>query len=444
MDIVSQAAAAMQVLFGKSVDALARKTGCVRRQRMFSGMSLLRTWVLTLLSRPAAKDRDYRDMAARLGVLVSEQAVANRFTAEFVQFLSEALQLAVSQVLAAKPLASSLLRKFTAVCVGDSTTLSLPDETAEQFPGCGGSANAGKAALKIQVLWNLTTGQLLRWLIEPGRASDATSDIAATPPSQGSLSIFDLGYFSLERFRRIGEASAYWISRFQHNTKVFDSQGNPLKLLHYLRKFGKNGLVDASVLLGEKERLPCRLIAVRVPSEIVARRRQQASKKACDHGREASKEYLALLEWTIFVTNCPAELLTWKEVVVLYRARWQIELLFKLWKSHNRIAQREVSASPERQMAVLYGKLIGVIVQHWILLTATWNDGKRSLRKAAATVQTWITQLCEVLDDFGRLCDVLRRLQAAIGSHARVTSRKKHPSLFQLLDNPELLDYIVR
>src|SRR5689334_16976038 len=116
----------MQVLFGKTLDALARKTGCVRRHRMFSGMSLLRTWVLTLLGRPAAKDRDYRDMAARLGVLVSEQAVANRFTPEFVQFLSEALQLAVSQVLAAKSLASSLLQKFTAVCVGDSTTLSLP------------------------------------------------------------------------------------------------------------------------------------------------------------------------------------------------------------------------------------------------------------------------------------------------------------------------------
>ena len=53
-----------------------------------------------------------------------------------------------------------------------------------------------------------------------------------------------------------------------------------------------------------------------------------------------------LQEWTIFVTNCPPEMLTWKEVVVLYRARWQIELLFKLWKSHNRLAQQEMNASP--------------------------------------------------------------------------------------------------
>ena len=162
-----------------------------------------------------------------------------------------------------------------------------------------------------------------------------------TPPPAGSLSIFDLGYFSLERFRRIGEAKAYWISRFQHGTKVFDAAGKRLHLLRFLQQHGPNGLVDASVVLGEKERLPCRLIAVRVPAEVAARRRQKIREKARDHGREPSQEYLDLQEWTIFVTNCPPELLTWKEVVVLYRARWQIELLFKLWKSHNHLAERE-------------------------------------------------------------------------------------------------------
>ena len=176
---------------------------------------------------------------------------------------------------------------------------------------------------------------------------------------------------------------------------------------------------------------------------MAARRRQQIREKARDHGREASREYLELQEWTIFVTNCPPESLTWKEVVVLYRARWQIELLFKLWKSHNRLAQHESEASPQRQMAVLYAKLIGVIVQHWILLTATWSDGQRSLRKAASILRDWIVLFSEVLDDRQRLCDLLRRLQGAIAAAARVSRRKQHPSLFQLLENPELLEYTV-
>lgn len=443
MRIVPQVAAAMQAVFGTMLNDLSRATGCVQRQRKFCGMSLLRTLVLTLLQRPAAKDRDYRTTAAKLGVLVTEKAIAQRFTDGLVRFLAESLKQVVAQTLAAKPVSGALLGKFTDVRIGDSTTIALPDELAEQFPGCGGTGKACQAALKVQVLWSLKTGQLLQWVLEPGRASDALSEIAAAVPPAGSLSIFDLGYFSLERFRQVGEANAYWISRFQHNTKVFDGEGKPLPLLRFLQKHGRHGVVDLPAVVGEKERLGCRLIAVAVPPEVAARRRQQVREKARDHGREPSQEYLALQGWTIFVTNCPPELLSWKEVVVLYRARWQIELLFKLWKSHNRLAQREMDASPQRQMAVLYAKLIGVIVQHWILLTTTWSDNQRSLRKAAAMVSDWVVLWCEVLDDHRRLCGLLRRLNVAIAAAARVTRRRKHPSLFQLLEDPELLEYVV-
>ena len=337
MRIVTETAAAMQAVFGKYLDELSRTTGCVQRERKFSGMSLMRTFVLTLLQNPAAKDRDYRAMAAKLGVPVTEKAITLRFTDGLSRFFEESLKQAVAQTLAAKPAPGALLRKFTDVRIGDSSTLALPDELAEQFPGCGGTDKAGQAALKIQVLWSLSTGQLLQWQIEPGRASDAMSEIAAAVPPAGSLSVFDLGYFSLERFQRVGQAKAHWISRFQHNTKVFSDGGKQLSLLRFLQKHGKEGLVDVSVVLGEKERLPSRLIAIRVPPEVAARRRQQIRKKARNHGRQPSQEYLALQAWTIFITNCPSEQANWKEVVVLYRARWQIELLFKLWKSHNRL-----------------------------------------------------------------------------------------------------------
>jgi hypothetical protein len=441
MQIIAKVAAAMQAVLGESLDELARETGCVQRKRKFSGMSLVRTLVLTVLVNPAAKNRHYQAMAAKLGVDVTETAIEHRFTEGLVPFLEETLKQVVSQTLAAKPVATPLLRKFTDVQIGDSTTLRLPDELAEQFPGCGGTGTACRAALKIQVLWSLVTGQLLRWQIEPGRASDALSEMAQATPKAGSLSILDLGYFSLERFRRVGEADAYWLSRLQHGTKVFDSAGKRLALLPFLQQQEQQGVVDVNVILGEEERLPCRLIALRVPTEMAARRRQHIREKARDHGREPSQEYLDLQDWTIFVTNCEPELLTWREVVVLYRARWQVELLFKLWKSHNHLADRETDASPQRQMAVIYIKLIGVIVQHWILLIATWTDAQRSLRKAAAVLRDWIVLLADLLDDGRRLRAFLSRLVTAIAKKTRVTRRKKHPSLFQLLENPELLEY---
>jgi hypothetical protein len=441
MRIVVQVAAAMQAVFGTSIDDLARITRCVQRQRKFSGASLVRTLVLAVLLRPAAKNRDYQAMAAKLGVHVTEEAIDHRFTDELVAFLEKILKQAVSQALAAKAATTPLLQKFSDVRIGDSTTLLLPDEFADRFPGCGGTENACLAAMKIQVLWSLLTGQLLGWQITSGRASDAKSEITQVVPPAGSLSVFDLGYFSLERFRRVGEAAAYWISRLQHGTKVFDAAGKSLDLQSFLRERGENGLVDVMVLLGEKERLACRLIAVRVPTEVAARRRHKIREKARDHGREPSEEYMELQEWTIFVTNCGEELLTWKEVVVAYRARWQIELLFKLWKSHNHVGELESGVSPQRQMAVLYAKLIGVIVQHWILLSAAWDNIQRSLRKAAAILRDWIVLLIAVLDDGERLSDFLGQLKAAIAKTARVHCRRKHPSLFQLLENPELLEY---
>jgi hypothetical protein len=65
------------------------------------------------------------------------------------------------------------------------------------------------------------------------------------------------------------------------------------------------------------------------------------------------------------------------------------------------------------------------------------------LRKAAAILRDWIVLLLAVLDDDERLRDLLGRLGAAAAKTARITRRRKRPSLFQLLENPELLDYTV-
>ena len=71
------------------------------------------------------------------------------------------------------------------------------------------------------------------------------------------------------------------------------------------------------------------------------------------------------------MTNASAEQLTGQEAYDLYRVRWQIELLFKLWKQGNRLS-RFGGSDPERALAEVYAKLLGAIVQHWTLLTSGW------------------------------------------------------------------------
>ena len=442
MEIVGKVAAAMQHVLGPEIEDLGQTTGVIQRRRKFTAITLLRVLVLTLLRKPAAKATDFQTTSAQLGLHVTATAVEHRFTPQLVVFLRAALERTVLWALAAAPQAADLLNRFTSVRIGDSSTIALPDDLADQFPGCGGTLRAGKAALKIHLLWDFLTGSILQLGITPGRDSDATNPIAQEVPPAGSLSLFDLGYFCLDRLQKLSRAGAFWISRLQHGTAVFDTEGRSLGLLQSLRRQTGAGPIDVSVLLGVRHRLPCRLIALRVPQEVADRRRQKAYQKAQKHGRVPSQEYLQWHDWTIFVTNCELGWLTWQAVVVLYRARWQIELMFKLWKSHNRLATHRAGATAEEQLAVVYAKLIAVLVQHWILLTVTWCECRRSLMKAATIIGDWVTLLIDALDDLDKLVGVLNRMIAVVHKcGARVQNRNAHPSLSQLLKDPILLEY---
>jgi DDE family transposase len=443
MNIIENVSTILQQQLGKELDQLARDCHVVLREREFTGQTLLLMIVATLLRKPDATWTDFHLTAAQLGVEVTQTAVEKRFAAgqPLVDFLRTALQQALQEAVLGTPSSANLLQRFTAVLVGDATTIGLPDELAELFPGCGGAAGTSRAALKLQVLWDLKTGQLLHLHVEAGRSSDARSPIAVTAAEPGTLLVYDLGYFDLSRFAALDSQQAKFISRLQHGTEVYDSDGVPLELVAYLRT-QSTALVDREILLGVSQRLRCRLIALRVPEEVANRRRQQAWEKAKKKGRTPSQEYLELLGWSLFVTNCTVEELTWKAVVVLYRARWQIELLFKLWKSHNRLARFRTGAAALEILAVFYAKLLGILLQHWILVATVWPSANRSLFKAARLLSEVLKDVLLALEDKSKLEAALHRLQKLIEKLARTTDRKKNPSHAQLMENPELLDWL--
>jgi hypothetical protein len=433
--------AALQEQLGTYLDDLARASGVVRRQRKFTGQSLLRVLVLTLLHKPEATTADFAATAATLGLDISDTAIAKRWQAgqPLIEFLRQALERALQNTLAAQPDTAALLGQFTAVFLGDSSVIPLPDALAELFPGCGGAAQTSRAALKLHVLWDLKSGRLERLHVTAGRAVDAGGPIALDQVAAGTLLVYDLGYFDVERFAALARHEAQFISRLQHGTAAFGARGQPLDLLGHLRRRGP-GVVDQAILLGATVRLACRLLAVRVPEEVANRRRQLARQKARDHGREASASYLELLGWSLFVTNAPAAL-DWRAVVVLYRARWQIELLFKLWKSHNGLARCRAGAPALERLAFFYAKLLGVLLQHWLLLATAWQVPQRSLLRAARRLRDWLLVLLLHLHDAIRLAQALARLQEELHRLARDKGRRQHPSHAQLLNEPELLNW---
>lgn len=236
MGIISQVAGRLQSTLGPELDTIGRQTGVIQRERKFAGASLLKMMVLTVMKSPNATAADFVTTAAQLGVLVTPEAVEKRFTDKLVAHLRTSLEHVLKHAFAAGPTVIPLLEKFTAVEIGDSTTVTLPDECEAEFPGCGGKTGSGKAAVKIQVAWELRTGGLTKLVVGPGRQSDAKGVASDDPVAPGSLTIRDLGYFCLKRFRSIGRQGAYWISRWQRGTIVLDAEGRPLDLLDFLRE----------------------------------------------------------------------------------------------------------------------------------------------------------------------------------------------------------------
>jgi hypothetical protein len=64
-----------------------------------------------------------------------------------------------------------------------------------------------------------------------------------------------------------------------------------------------------------------------------------------------------------------------------------VELLVKLWKSHNLLAHHRPGATAVEAMAVLWAKMLGALLQHWLLLTTSWPDDRRSLLNAARALR---------------------------------------------------------
>jgi len=439
MAILANVSAALQALFGTMAEEVAKDHPVVLRHRKFTTATLARTFILGFLAKPRASDEELAQTAALCGVEVTPQAIEQRHTTRLAEFLEALFRRAAQSIVKSQTTLAPLLERFAAVLILDSTTITLPDALSTRFPGCGGSHGGGQAAMKLQVQWDLGSGAIEAVAIEAGRDSDCKTSLQAAPLTPGSLRIADLGYFDTEVFERFEREGIFWISRLQFGTSVFTPEGLRLPLLDWLD--AQSGpFVDQPILMGTERKVACRIVAWRVPQEVANRRRQKLIAEARrKDGRVPSKERLAWCDWTILVTNVATDVLTVKEVLVFYRARWQIELLFKRWKSLGLIADLSGS-TVARQMIRVWSRLLAVLIQHWLLLSSVWGNPRCSLAKACEAIRRHALMLAAAIGDPARLAIVIEELGVVLRVTASQNKRKK-PSTFELLNDPELLEY---
>jgi hypothetical protein len=440
MTTVPQLAQTLQTVFTTTADAAARATGFVQRRSKLTGAAFVQALVFGWLANPHASLAALAQAAAVAGVAISPQGLDQRCGEAAAAFLEAVLAAAVQAVIAAEPVAIPLLQRFSAVVVLDCSTIVLPDALELWWPGCGGSSTTHtQAALKLGVRFDLCRGTLRGPLLFDGRTHESTTPIQSAPLPAGALRLADLGFFDLEVLAQIGAQDGYWLSPLHFGTAVYDAAGRRWELLALLAAQGAGAQVDLPIALGAQQRLPARLLAVRVPQEVADQRRRRLRATARDRGRTPSAVRLAWCDWTLLVSNVPAEVLTLREALVLARARWQIELLFKLWKSHGHIDESR-SGKPWRVLCEVYAKLLAMVVQHWLLLTGCWAYPDRSLVQAAQTVRQHAMHLASALACLVALGAAIGVIHRCLAAGCRLNRRKKKPNTYQLLLDPSLGD----
>jgi hypothetical protein len=432
MTTIAQLAATLRELFSSVADRLAVETQFVRRKSKLTGAAFARAVVMGWLANPQATDAQLAQSAAAVGVPITAQGLTARFTWPAAELMRCLLEAAVGHVVAACPAAAALLARFDGVYIQDSTTITLPDVLNDIWPGSGASGSHPTAAgLKVQLQWDYHTGQLSQLVLQPGAAQDRDAPIQTTRLPPGALRLADLGYFSLPVLAELSGAGVYWLSRLQANTQLWMPDGQCCEQGTLLRGQAAPAW-ELPVLLGKQQRLPCRLLVMAVPPEVAASRRRALRREARRKGQTVSHTRLLLADWTILVTNVPAALLSIAEAQVLLGCRWQVELMFRLWKSQGQVDESR-SPQPWRVLTEVYAKLLAMVVQHWLFLVGHWSFLDRSLVKASQTVRQHAMHLAVHLDTVEQLAETIGIIARCLQAGCRINKSRTTPRTYQRL-----------
>lgn len=398
---------------------LAKSTGFVQRKSFINGFNFLVTFTTGLINTP---ETSLSQLASFLNntcnLNITPQAIDERINEKAKEFLEFCLLRAIQLSMKKINIENELINCFSHIYIIDSTNFDLHPSLKDMFKGYGG--NASKSSIRIQLMYDYLKGKMY---IEIGdiRKTDSKTLLNmiknnSLDTSGSCLFLQDLGYFKTETFMLINDNKKKFISKFKSNVKIHDTTGKEINLVDFLKK-EKPDKIDLKIKIGN---LTCRLVGSKLPENITNQRRRKANRNAKKKGRNLiSKGHSLFLSYGFFITNLSEEY-TPSAIFTIYRLRWQIELIFKTWKSILKI--HKINTKREcRVYCEIYGKLIIAVLIHkihnyffvvmnkvlslhkmhkyFISLAAFWAekivDGKKSHIHFLKKIESQIIKLCK-------------------------------------------------
>lgn len=392
---------------------MARESGFCIRKSKFDGFQFLFSLMFayhrgkhfSLLDMASFLYRDFR-------LKITKQSLHLRFNASAVRFLKNCLDLLMSQKIRYKGDSNALKSKFNRIRIKDSTKFALPASFSGKYKGYGGVLHNSSSMISIQYEYDFLSGQSLDLRLTEGvlndqsDSSDFTHDIR-----ESDLFLRDLGYCTLKFMSMVDSAKAFFVNRLAPKTNIYPDKTSkdPIDIRNYLHKLKKHGLgfMEVEVFLGKKERLPVRAVVSLTDEDTYQKRLRKTEKQARSTGNVISEAFKTRARLNIMVTNVPTEMLDAQDIRKVYSIRWQIELLFKVWKSQATIHEFNTS-NIYRFECQLYGKLIWIVLN---LNIFNWLQQRVLLKNK---------HLCSVWKYFKLILNLSDRLMEAIKTPRKI------------------------
>ncbi len=351
----------------EEIERLARKVKFIQYSTSkISGVEFVHLMSIIMFSVGLTKtlEEQCKDLKREFNIEITPVSLSNKQNKEEASiFLKRVYKLLLRNNIEEIVESNDIFKEFENVYIEDSSIIKFNKIKSDFFKGYGGSKNS--SSFKLNLIFNIAKMSIKDMtMYKYNRNDQGLSKYTTKHLNKGDLYIADLGYYVLKDFKNIEDREAFYISRFQVHTNIYweEESLESFDLIDYLNK-QKSNIVDIpNIYLGVKEKVRCRMIAYKLPEEIANERiRKKKLEYKNKTGKAPSKKLLTSLKYAIFITNIPKEKVESKMIGTLYKIRWQIELIFKEFKSLMQIDS--ISGRKDASVnTLIYGKLIMILI----------------------------------------------------------------------------------
>jgi len=346
------------------VEELSRTSKFVQRSTSrLTGLSFL---MMNVFDSSDGKERSLNDccdwLEDHFEISMAKQSLDERFNTDAVSFMRQSFNRILGIVNGG--VSNRLIDlPFSRIQLTDSTSFQIPSNLSTFYLGYIG--NGGESIIKMHLNYNLLNGEIADIFLTDGVAHDNLYKKGKHEKIEPKgLYIKDLGYYDAVSLNKIAEEGAYFLSRSKSNSiySLLNEKGKHIRIdiADHLPKKGKTKELD--VYVGAKTKVSARLIMQSVPEEIAMKRLEKLEKNtAKQKGRKVSEQAKKMCWFNMYITNASKAELPASIVRLVYTLRWQIELMFKIWKSVFDI-DKVKSMSIFRFECYIYSKLIAILL----------------------------------------------------------------------------------